>query len=359
MNNLTDQLNAFLSSETFFQRQSIDWINGSIQLFIVFPITSIGVILNIIAFLIVTQIKEHHLFLFRVLKLMCLNSTVLNLLFVFSFYKDSSRYIGYRYDLFERIVECIFFPFFNSLFYWADTVIDILLSIERLSIFLKQFKIITKSNPYIFYAFTLIICSILNLPSLLRSYPRTDSDMFQVLVNSMNSSIPIKRCIPGPTDTSPLILVNILLRDIISLIAQISSSLLVLYYFMRFQTKKALLQHTIGEGVHTHSHHSSHRQESRLSILTLSISALSLVNHLAVGLLFTFNYMYRNPQVIGYIAIVSSVTVVVKNTSNFFILYYINTKFKKTVLSFIYRSKFADATMTEQSVQQTHSAHFS
>ena len=230
----------YLKSEEFVRIQGYDWLSNSIPLVLTTPISILGILLNLIAISIIKSMKENEFFAFKLIKIIYFHSCWSNLIYSITFYIHSCRLIGYRIDYFARLFECFICFYIASGLYWVETILDIVLSIERLSVFIKSIKGIKRINIYFLYISILLVCFLLNLPSLFSNYILNETEMYEQVLNSLTNSTQVARCKNILNEKSNyLVVLNIFLRDLLSLLIQVGLAILILVYYVRLQTKKA------------------------------------------------------------------------------------------------------------------------
>ena len=272
--------------------------------------------------------KENEFYAFKLIKIIYFHSCWSNLIYSITFYIHSSFFIGYKIDLLARFIECILCFYVATGLYWVETILDIVLSIERLSVFIESIKEIKRINVYLLYVSTLFVCFLLNLPSLFGNYVLNETEMNQQLLDSFNNSTQVVRCkniLNG--DLNYLILLNVLLRDLLSLLIQVGLAISILVYYVRLQTKKALIQVSQSNGIRK-SIIRTKKRESKFTLITLILVFLSILSHLIVLSLFIFNLFSPNPYSTQYLGITAILLSSLKNFFNFQITYILISKFR-------------------------------
>lgn len=319
----------FINTDKFLTRiGSILWVEV-IHLFIITPIAAIGIILNTLIIFILFKINDNKYFIFKILKVYCFNSLIMCVMGVFSFYVGSPRYIGFRIDYFAKVYYCIILQYTENTLYYCSNILDIIINIERSSIFIPKFESIRKLNPLATYFLLLILCHIVNAPTLLRSWIKNEEETYIQLIDTYVNMSFYPRCNQGPLfGNYPFLIMTTVLRDIFTLILEIVFTSLTLYYFVRFQTTKALLLNK----KHSNSNANSNKiEESRMTFMSLFLTITSIISHLAVFLASISLVIYTSAPAVTILIMVSVLSVSFKHTSNFFILYFFNKRFHSTL----------------------------
>ena len=137
---MENSIEEYLKSEHFLALKGYDSFSNSIPLLLTTPLSIIGILLNLIAIFIINKMKENEFYAFKLIKIIYFHSCWSNLIYSITFYIHSSRLIGYRFDFMSRFIECILCFYVATGLYWVETILDIVLSIERLSVFIESIK---------------------------------------------------------------------------------------------------------------------------------------------------------------------------------------------------------------------------
>jgi hypothetical protein len=131
-----------------------DYFIDGVCLFVISPLAVLGSILNLVSLkVILKMIHKNDSFFFQNLKIYCVNSCIECLLCVPVFYVSSARYIGYKFDIFARVYQCIVLNYLVTSFYFICHILDLVIATDRLSIFNPRFKPLTKKNHLQIYVF--------------------------------------------------------------------------------------------------------------------------------------------------------------------------------------------------------------
>jgi hypothetical protein len=320
-NNFTYEfLLAYVNEDTFLTRVGTRWWIDGIYLFVVCPLSLLGIILNFVSLFVLYQMNGNKFFIFKILKVYCINSIIILIIAFFSFYVGSPRYIGFRLDYIARTYYCVIINYTGITFYLIGNVLDIIIIIERSSL-----------KPFSTYIFLVIICHIIDIPCLFWYYVKNDEQMFEDLVNSYLTSKFYGRCgrwfLFG---NFPSYISNIIIRDVLTLLLEVIFTLLTLYYFIKFQTKKAiLLSYDKNESILINK-----KEESRMSSMSLYLTATSILSHMATFITSISLLIYESAFASTFFIMAAIVIISFKHSSNFFIFYLFNKKFKISMINY-------------------------
>ena len=322
---------AYVNEDSFLTRIGTRWWMDSIYLFFVCPLSLIGIILNLLSLFVLYKMNEKKYFIFKILKVYCINSVLICIIAFFTFYVGSPRYIGFRLDYIARTYYCVIINYIGITFYLVGNVLDIIISIERSSIFLPRLNKIQKLEPFSAFFALIIICHIVNVPSLFWYYVKNDKQMLEELVHSYLTSTFYGRCgrwfLFG---NFPSYISNILIRDVLTLFLEVVFTLSTLYYFIKFQTKKAILLNYDQNDVIV----KTKKEESRMSSMSLYLTTTSILSHTAVLLTSVSLLIYESAFATTFLILIAIIAISFKHSSNFFIFYFFNKKFKTALLNY-------------------------
>jgi hypothetical protein len=128
----------------------------------------------------------------------------------------------------------------------------------------------------------------------------------------------------------PSYISNILIRDVLTLFLEVVFTLSTLYYFIKFQTKKAILLNYDQNDVIV----KSKKEESRMSSMSLYLTTTSILSHTAVLLTSVSLLIYESAFATTFLILIAIIAISFKHSSNFFIFYFFNKKFKTALLNY-------------------------
>lgn len=226
-------------------------------------------------------------------------------------------------------------------FYLFGNILDVLISIERLSMFSIRFKKLEKLNPFLTAIVTFTTCYVINMPIAFRTYIKGDDEIKYDLVFSLKNGTPFYICGNGILhDSSILIGLNLILRDIMPLIMEILFSILIIIKFKRFKNVKDNLSRGVLYNVKSNnnsieSNNISLKKEStqnkKLTIMTFYLSVASIISHLTIFFGFLLFLLQTDDTIIGYIIMLAVWSITAKHSSNFFIFYKFNSNFENVL----------------------------
>ena len=339
----------FAIDENFYLKIGSTWTLDTIYLAIISPLGFIGFLLNMICFLTLVKIniKTNDIKLYEYLKVYSLNSACICLILGFSFTTLSPRYFTFFYSPFVKFYRCRIFGYLMVSLIFYNNLLDILISLDRISIFTSRFDFHRKINPYNLSLILLVICFFINSPLAFTYEILSDQSFFTKNVMNSCSLNEIGRSMLGVILNMALIV----LRDIILLGLEIIASILIIYFYRTFsKTLPASLnnvKYSISNEIFTLENNTRfsvsqtrNEIESRLTfrqqssrnffIMTLILSILSIIAHLLGALVFIILIysLVQNRLLYYSIFCLGCFSLVFKHLSNIFIFYYCNSFFR-------------------------------
>ena len=307
------------------------WFFDSIFVFVLTPSCFFGIILNMLSIFIFYKTIHKQTLLYKYLIIYSINNEFICLILFFAFYVYSPRYVGLRFDYFARFFSCILANSILAPIYLFGNLLDILINIDRLSIFNVLFKKLAKININIIITGSILLSIIINIPSILRTYMMNDMEAIDGAIKILHENkSDIKYCGDGLLSTNfYLVGLNIFIRDILSLILEIGLSVSVLIYFRNYKLKKIKL---------TQENAANAKNDLKLTTMTIYLSMLAIVTHLAAFSLILS--LYTDNQILqSTLTIIAFFSIAVKHSYCFFIFYFFDSNFKSELKRFLARCK--------------------
>jgi len=225
------------NSEIIFNRIGSNWFIDSFYLFILTPLSLIGVILNIINVLVLTKIiknDKNFIKLFILLRIYCFNSILVNMIGIFLFL-HAPRYIGIWTNHLIRVYRCIISNYFFSSLYFFGNVLEIIILHDRLTIFIPKIEICHKIRPSIKCLLAFFLCVLIDLPTFFRFTIKNDDELFafENLTSPNLSSFYCKKWHDGIAAV-----ITMIIRDMITLIIEMNQTILSSFHYRKFKTNK-------------------------------------------------------------------------------------------------------------------------
>lgn len=139
------------------------WFLDGLYLFLFTPVSMLGVILNIFSFLVLTN-KKFNFYLYKYLRIYCLNSTIVNLTGAFIFCSRSRRFLGFNNSYLSMLYECFIYIAICNTSYFYGGVLEIPIILERLCYLNKKLRWFLRFNPNKVCLVCLLGCLIINTP---------------------------------------------------------------------------------------------------------------------------------------------------------------------------------------------------
>ena len=209
-----------------------------------------------------------------------------------------------------------------------------MVAFDRIAIFVPKFQSLIQLKPYLVCSIITIFCFGINVPIFLSYYIKTDDE----LINDIKYNL-TKFGYNGRTDFfysrlgTIITYIQIIIRDILTLIIEIIISSIALIYFRKFNTaqiERYFRSNFIFSLQRKEILMKKYNRDRQLLLMNLIQNLISIISHLFI----CFSYITGSQGIpvntFNWICI-AYFCVCFKHFSNFFIFYFFNSNFKKRV----------------------------
>jgi hypothetical protein len=246
--NLNKQKEYIDLNELFYLKLGSTWVLDSMYLFMVGPFGLVGFFLNLISYFKIKNINPNrnafNLTLKNYLKIYTMNSSMICFIFSLCAFFRSPRYFNLTQNYFGTVFNCKIIPWFTVTIFFYINILDCVLLTDRLATLttkLKRFKNY-EANKIGFLAF--LTCFFINIPGYFL-YQTKKTEEFEDIMNSYDKLIDFVYYTTDPFFFTPIgfcfMVILVTIKDIITMIVEISLSILVSVVFKRYLKHKAHL----------------------------------------------------------------------------------------------------------------------
>jgi hypothetical protein len=334
--NFSNISSAINIDETLYMKIGSSWLLDSLHIFSLPIVGLAGFILNILSLITMLKINIKDTKLYDYLKVYTLVGCLLCLVCSTTFISYSARYFdNFRYS-FSRLHRCILLPIILSSLYFITNVLDILIEIDRLSIFIDKLKVFTKPSAYLVSIIVIFVCVSINLPSAWFYYILSSEQYLEELKNNVDT---FGYCSFSNFFFSYGLIISytqVAIRDLLTLIVLIIINILVIYYFNQYSSKsKIFVSQHAGELKNTNQSKNrlqmtskKEKKSKQLLLMTILLGVSSIISHFMVILTIIFSMSNSLFSAFYYSYYIGILFLNLKSLSNFFIFYYFNSNFK-------------------------------
>jgi hypothetical protein len=231
-----------------------------------------------------------------------------------------------------KYYRCFVFNFVGSTFFFFSNMLDIIIGLDRITIFNDQAKLINKISLLKLCSFAFLFSFIVHFPTYFFFYVRSDVEFEQEAILNLNQ---FTYC--GQTSFlnssigSILTIVIVLIRDIAALIIEIVFGCICVHYYRKKlqNSNLRLLNLHIRQGK---KNQLKKRNENgrRLMLMIISMSLTSIISHFIVIVAYAFSIVpvLRKNIIYFYSICFSGLSINLKHSSNYFLFYIFNRNFK-------------------------------
>ena len=345
MNNTTSNNTVFENSyydlDYWLPQFASTWALDSIYLFIITPLAVFGVILNIFSFIVLSKKDFHKNKIYIYFRCIALNSALMNLV-------ESGIFVcsTYRYFEFSNTIESnifgiyVYLPISNTCFMFGSCL-DILVSLERCSIFVNKLKrLFTYPTRYV-CMISLTFCILLTCPFFFiekvgfYDAPISPNSTYRIWYWSLNSF--------GESLTGKIIAaVGYFFRGVCFFLVEVSVNMYSIYLFKKFFKNKASLFfsnsgnesrleiNAMASNSNMPTNNRVTLMERNATLMVIILCFFSIFMH-AFYMTLTIYFYFSYDIVVNTIGAISVVITTSKNFSNFFLLLLFNSSFRNCV----------------------------
>jgi hypothetical protein len=339
-------------------------VDDALYLFVVTTLSVAGFILNIVSLLTFNHKDIPDTPLYKYLRVYAFNGVLVNLIYITEFIPAAYRFMPIA-DTYEAqfYYNCILFPIVSTGYFYA-TILDILITLDRISHFNQRiYDMMILLSPYKTCAVSFIAVFIFNFPFYLVYTP---APLFNPKTNEQvgwyNGLTPFAQSQFG------IIIVFIIygLRDLFLLIVEIILNFVSVYFLKQHMAKKsrranrnsmivtaaytqnrqvAIAEYSLQANQPRANSIRQATQENRkaersLTYMALSLSILSVCDHVMFMLGNVFPYLSANKFAYPLISTLGDVCVTFKQACNFLIFFAFNRIFRTCFFKLLKRRFF-------------------
>jgi hypothetical protein len=335
------------SYESLFLALGVDRLLDSLYLYLNTIVSGIGFILNILSFAVFMD-KEFDIPLYRYLRVYTINSAVGCLFFSSLFTALSASYFSWTYS-YPAAFYCtyIFLPIANTGYFYG-TILDLIITMDRISNFYKPVKKIFILGPYKMCTLILMFCFVTNIPDFLHY----SASVFISTVNQTHVVAFWHISWSSFTFTpvgGVLVIMNAVFRDLFLMLVEFAVNVVSIFCLKKYFKNRAKL--LIAERTRTNnagtniegnnnttnmapqvvtSHETYNVMSSanlRATYMTVVICSLSLLEHMALISCVVSQFFNISLLASDYVCFGGNFSIGLKHSVNFFIFYIFNKKF--------------------------------
>ena len=366
--------------EIFLLRIGSTWLLDTCYVYIVIPFGTIGISLNIICLIVFQSKLMNNINLYKYLRVFTINSLIICVMGLFTFMPRTPRYFpDLSFSFIAKLYRCKIFSFFGYTFVLYGNLLNILIIIERMSIYTNN-KILKVLSVCKLCIFMLVLSAMINFPTYF-SYNMKSEQEFNDAINDYEKAITFTYCeipiffrgIPGK------ILLGLIafIRDFVSLILEIIIALISIYYFRKYQLNRRMtiflndihvnssanltnnilnLENSENSNNRNSSYATTDREIIPSNLFPVFNRKMEILNNNLTNMTFILSFFTILCNLMTFFYVVLIITIVdhigiyeyhimlvnyfllgIRHSSNFFFFYFYNVKFRFTCKKFLKR----------------------
>ena len=352
-------MNESIAYEIFLNQIGSSWILDSLYLFLITPLSIVGVFLNSLTFigLCKTSNSKGSVAYFQYLKVYTLNSIVVCALLAFSFCTRSPRYFSFSYSYLSRFYRCkITYSLYA--FYFYGNIIAILIKFERLSMLRINLKTFFRQNPYKLSFILFMIAFLISFPTFFVYQVKSEAEFQDAISNHNNKSIGFVYCGRShffeTINGKLLFLIINIIRSFVTLLVEIIVSIIFIVSHRKFfHSKHRLLNNNNSfnnmdenlrlNDISSQNNSETHRRSlnfrsvsskhidhlnTRITLMTAFFSLISILGLIGSFLVVIIFLIINNGFIFHFTIFLNVFTVIIIYLLNFILLYAFNCNFR-------------------------------
>lgn len=225
-------------NEIFFERfSSPDWIRDSLFLYLIIPLSFIAILLNLLTFIFLQTEIVQKSSLNTYIKIYTFVSLLICLTIFLSALTSIPRYLPFSYSYEARIFSCQIYAFTVTIMVLYSNILNILILVERLSVFVLRFCRFHSKNPLKLSTYVLIVCVLIKLIIFFQSETKNEQE-FNEQKKNVTLLMNLNKC--ERTDFSQTnfskayLILTYFVENILCLIVEIGGCKISIKYFRKY-----------------------------------------------------------------------------------------------------------------------------
>jgi hypothetical protein len=323
-----------ITEELLITKLGSTWLIDSVYLFFLSPVNFVGFWLNTICFLMLLfknkQKKTNKVKLFKYLTVYALNSALTCLLHSFLFISFSPRYFpDLTFDWFPKFYRCRILSYVSISLYFFGSILDIMIALDRLSIFLKDgFNYLNGNKPYRKCTIAFIVSFLVNTPILLSLFILDNNNLYDLNAITVCGQTQFALSDQG----IKINLILLFIRDISTLIIEIVFTCLSIYYYKRFTLNSFHKYYIIStKSKHVEQNNKLKSKSKKFLLISIYLLTSSVILHMVVFAVMLMTWFVNVQNMISYsmLVLIMAIAFLLKNFMHLTIFYSFNSQFKR------------------------------
>ena len=314
------------TSKIFLVNNQVNKYTDSLYLYLIIPMASLGVVLNLLSFITLCKRSFNEINLFKYFRVYIFSSLIVSSSLIFIFFTAQYSFYELALSYSARIYACQI-SYVIALIFFYENALEIFINLERALCFSNHFRRFKKISPFIICLILLLVCLVVHSPNFFLFDIVQDYEL-PILLKSCkvtqfaSSSLGILALTVSYVIEGPLVVLLVIISNLISLIS-----------FRRFIKRKAQLQ--AGTAQTSRRNATNERNENKdrkLLRMVLFMTSFSVVIHSVKVANEVIIYIYQlSPKIGAWFAFSTVFVWTLKNLVSNFFLYFGNTQFKEAL----------------------------
>lgn len=326
------KLNDLYHSKLYWQEKNGNFLFIDIlYISLLCPVSTVGVVLNLIALKIFSLKCFSTKNVYKYFKVYTINSMIICILFALNFLVKSPNILEFTNTYVSRLIALrMYFPVFAILYFYSS-IMDIFISLERISHFTIKLKNIRNYNPYKVCFFLFLVSVAMNSTYIFVYVPGSVN-----IKLDDNSNYTVHKTVLSAYGKSPIgqlnIIVVYLIRDVFILLTVIVLNILSIVLLRRYLRERRELLNINEENILL-----MNSINTKLTIMVIVMLTISSLEHLIFFISYFYYFLCKYDLKISNIYnFISIIGIITKQISNFFIFCSFNRVFRAKLKHVLY-----------------------
>ena len=178
----------------FLKQTGSTWFSESIYFYSVAPLGIFGILLNTLSFIILLKLQEGSFSIFKYMRVFTLNSIFLSSMIFLFIFTHLPRHFRFSITYFARFYRCVIMINVANMLNFYESILNVLIMLERISSFVLKFKKYTNIPPYRTSLFCFIVCVLICMPTYFVSEVKDQDKFIHDIEHYNESQVELKYC---------------------------------------------------------------------------------------------------------------------------------------------------------------------
>ena len=333
----TNQTTISFTKWDYLESLGFSWQIDCYHLLFQTPVSFIGIVLNQACFIIFSNVKFNKIPLYHYLRVLILNSVFISLLEFLIFFSHTYRFFEFSNSYITSFyTSYIYTPFYNFSIL-LGSFLNLLISIERISLFKNKLGVLLKLSPNINCLIMVFVSALISVQYFFVFHPYTIEVKLDSVTTYRINTWRVTEFIQSKLGVAISISINIF-KDVFLLLFEAIVNISTIVYLKNYLKNRNKLQTSLDPRKIAKRNKRIGEPEQKATLMVIIMSVFSSIQHLLLlttVVIFNF-YSGQTALMFGFF---SNAFVSFKNVMNVFLFYFFNKNFRSELKKIFNSSK--------------------